>query len=168
MSGREDAADIKEQIAKLKAHLASRARGVHFGLYKATMKACLLVERTAKQKMTDTNVFLSYTSGKTGKLVKVASKGRSAPGNPPAVDTGALRNSVTHVIEGGESKPQGFVGSVIKDPPYGAYLEHGTAKMAARPWLGVSVDENRAEINEIFHAEVRGGLQGKESSGATD
>jgi HK97 gp10 family phage protein len=53
----------------------------------------------------------------------------SQPGDPPNVDTGFLRGSVD-VEAMGETQAMVGVGA-----EYGLYLEYGTSKMAARPFL---------------------------------
>jgi hypothetical protein len=50
-----------------------------------------------------------------------------------SIDTGTLRSSITYEVD--EDKLVGYVGSNLKDPPYGAYLEFGTSRMKPRPWL---------------------------------
>lgn len=52
----------------------------------------------------------------------------SRPGEPPRVDMGRLRSSITHEIVG-------MVGRVGTNVKYGRYLELGTSKMLPRPWL---------------------------------
>jgi len=53
----------------------------------------------------------------------------SAPGGPPGVDTGALRASITW-------EPTAHFERTVSDGvDYGIYLEYGTEKMAARPWM---------------------------------
>jgi phage gpG-like protein len=55
----------------------------------------------------------------------------SAPGEYPMSDTGRLAGNI-ETIEATRSNIQAKVGTNII---YGAYLEFGTSKMAARPWL---------------------------------
>lgn len=55
----------------------------------------------------------------------------SAPGQYPASDTGRLANSVERVFPSGR-RMFGMVGTNLV---YGRYLEFGTSRMAARPWL---------------------------------
>lgn len=53
----------------------------------------------------------------------------SAPGGPPGVDIGTLWNSITW-------EPTAPRERTISDGvDYGIYLEYGTEKMAARPWM---------------------------------
>jgi len=79
---------------------------------------------------------------------------RSAPGEPPAVDTGTLRNSV-------QSKPQyiagtgmtsivltGLVAGVDKDARIPRWLEYGTpnGRMKARPFITPSIKAIRPTV----------------------
>lgn len=60
----------------------------------------------------------------------------STEGNPPNSDTGVLVANITiEKIKGGYD-----VGS-RKGAPHGLYLEFGTSKMGARPWLTPSFDQ---------------------------
>jgi len=57
----------------------------------------------------------------------------SAPGEPPANDTGNLIGSITHTQNEDRS---GVVSSSVKVlAPYGKWLEYGTVKMAERPFI---------------------------------
>lgn len=56
----------------------------------------------------------------------------STPGNPPHKRTGWLQKNVLYVLD--KAKGLGKVGVTV-NASYGAYLEFGTRKMAARPWL---------------------------------
>ena len=67
----------------------------------------------------------------------------SAPGDPPAVDTGRLRQSIRAEIAGN-------VGLVGTDLEYGKKLEFGTRKVARRPWLSVAFDKSRDRVGQIF------------------
>lgn len=59
------------------------------------------------------------------------------------VDEGPLRSSITSRIEGTE----GIIGT-RKD--YASYVEHGTAKMGAQPFLFPALEQVRAKIAEFF------------------
>ena len=125
-------------------------------------KATFTVERSAKR---------SFGRGASQAFSKLR-RGRnfhrpSAPGQPPNVDFGILKSSVTSVIETGRDI-EGFVGSDIdhiKDRlrgkkgtisnlrstvQYGFFLEVGTKFMAARPWLRPALRKNSAKILRIF------------------
>ncbi|MCK4957749.1 MAG: hypothetical protein KAT00_00075 [Planctomycetes bacterium] len=66
----------------------------------------------------------------------------AAAGEAPNTDTGDLVNSIQV-----EVLPTGiFVGTRLA---YGGWLELGTKKMKARPWLFPALEANRAEIEKI-------------------
>lgn len=65
----------------------------------------------------------------------------SRPGNAPNTDTGALVNSIA--VENVKGKPISFVGSGLD---YAGYLEFGTKKMGARPWLQPALDANLSKL----------------------
>lgn len=119
---------------------------------------CLLVERRAKE--------LLSVDG-TGRLIaarKVRLKGGgtrtlrkkalvygfapSAPGEPPRLQTGRLRASVAHAVSG-------LIGRVGTNLDYGRWLELGTRKTAARPWLRRALRECLPEIRRIMTAPMR-------------
>lgn len=54
----------------------------------------------------------------------------SAPGDPPGVDTGALKRSMRAYKD-----RKGHVWIVAANVEYAPYLEFGTSKMAARPFF---------------------------------
>ncbi len=60
----------------------------------------------------------------------------SAPGQPPAVDTGQLRASVDIGLGVDDLGLFGIVGTPLVK---GLWLETGTSRMAARPWLRPSI-----------------------------
>lgn len=76
----------------------------------------------------------------------------SRPGQPPRKQTGTLQRSVTY-----EVNPTTMTARVGTNIKYGRYLEFGTRKMAARPWLRRSLDEMRGEIKAIMRRPMRGG-----------
>lgn len=67
----------------------------------------------------------------------------SAPGQPPAVDTGRLRASITHEVRKESNQIIGLVGTNVE---YAPHLEFGTNKMAARPFLRPALYNNVPEI----------------------
>ena len=71
----------------------------------------------------------------------------SAPGQPPAVATAGLRQSIKGTVE---TEGKQVVGRVGTDLDYGRRLEFGTRKMAARPWLRKSFEEAEAKVKEIY------------------
>ena len=77
----------------------------------------------------------------------------SAPGQYPASDTGRLASSVKMVLPS-PGKIEGQVGTNVT---HGKYLEFGTSKMAARPWLLPSFKKAKIGVE----AELRARLEGK-------
>ena len=71
----------------------------------------------------------------------------SAPGQPPATDTGILINSI-------ESKREGMTAWVWTEKEYGKWLEFGTRDIAPRPWLGPAVDKNKERFPKELGAAV--------------
>ena len=80
--------------------------------------------------------------------------GRSQPGKIPHVDTGHLKRNV-----GWERKSALIrrIGSGIGSKAsvgYAAWLEFGTVKMAARPWLRPGLKRNKRSLRKILSADV--------------
>ncbi|MFA5761722.1 MAG: HK97-gp10 family putative phage morphogenesis protein [Dehalococcoidales bacterium] len=71
----------------------------------------------------------------------------SSPGEPPGVDTGRLRNSITHEIEEALWDIIGRVGTNVE---YGKWLELGTKDMSPRPYLRRAIEENKQELVNIL------------------
>ena len=82
--------------------------------------------RKSTMQMT-TEVQTSFGSGPGGQMY--GNHIASSPGNPPNVDTGALRASIGWRALGG------FRYMIFDGVIYGAYLEFGTSRMAARPFM---------------------------------
>jgi len=143
--------ETRKSIEDFKKKMLEKSKQVHTSLGKAITTACINVENSAKLGMTQTRVdpFKSYTRWK-GKKVHLA----SAEGEYPAVDSGRLRQSITHSVEIEDSETVGRVGVNL---PYGKYLEFGTSKMAARPWLAPSLEKNRAKIKQLLGNALKGG-----------
>lgn len=142
---------INEVLKKLK----STQKQVVTETGKALAKSCAMIQSTAIKSMRDTvtNPEVTYYS-----YNKTKPHHPSVPGNPPAVDTGTLRRSITYKVD--ENKLVGYVGSVLQNPPYGAYLEYGTTKdgkqvIKPRPWLRPAVKANLEEIKNLFASAVK-------------
>ena len=71
----------------------------------------------------------------------------SAPGDPPATDTGELKNNITmDVIRRGKT----VVGQIISGANYSEHLEFGTVNMEARPFLAPALKNNKRHILRKF------------------
>ena len=75
----------------------------------------------------------------------------SAEDNPPHTDTGNLVNSIQV-----QRRQDSVVVGSMDSAPYGKYLEYGTSKMGARPWLQPALDASQPIIKEKLK---RAGLQ---------
>lgn len=95
--------------------------------------AAVLVSNRAKQLISTDGTGV----GDNGNLIYGANP--STPGSPPNVQHGRLRGSVAWEIVNGVAR----VGTNVK---YGRWLELGTAKMAARPWLRRALLEMKSKI----------------------
>lgn len=86
------------------------------------------------------------------RLERIAAAGdvqrASKPGEPPHRRTGTLRNSIGYEIQGLLAR----VGTWLK---YGYWLEWGTVKMEARPWLRPGLANNAKQIKDIVFAFMR-------------
>lgn len=67
----------------------------------------------------------------------------SAPNNPPAVDTGNLRQSIG--IDTSQLSALKVAVGVTRAAPYAVHLEFGTSRMAPRPFLLPSVLQYRSK-----------------------
>ncbi len=77
-----------------------------------------------------------YKRGKSGKF-HIA----SSPGEAPAIDFGELLRSIFFDVRPLEVEVGSFGGA-----PYAEFLEEGTSKMEARPFLGPAVEEHEKDI----------------------
>ena len=68
------------------------------------------------------------------------------------VDTGNLRNSITHEVDDGE--PAAYVGTNVE---YAPYQELGTIHMKAQPFLKPAVADHANEFRKIFENEMKNG-----------
>lgn len=91
--------------------------------------------RTIKTFVFDTvrRMKLSFAQPKSGRFYKVSKTGRrhqaSAPGQAPAILTGFLTNSILTDF------PRATEGVITIGAEYAEYLERGTRRMAARPFV---------------------------------
>lgn len=121
--------ETEEQIKALQRRFRAKGIKVQGAIQKALLKSALIVERYAKENMTE--------------------NGPSSPGEFPAVDTGRLRASITHRVEFDAGESAAFVGTNIE---YAKALEFGEASrhLAPRPFMRPSLEANRKEIVEII------------------
>ena len=72
----------------------------------------------------------------------------SAPGQPPAAQTGTLRRSVQ--IDDTNAKGDNPTARVGTNLAYGRYLEYGTKRIAPRPWLSTALRKTVGDIPGVM------------------
>jgi HK97 gp10 family phage protein len=78
----------------------------------------------------------------------------SLPGDPPAPDTGQLRNSIDYELT---SETTAHVGT---NSEYAAPLEFGTSRIAPRPFMRPSLAKAGPMMGPVIAEELRGGPSG--------
>jgi len=95
----------------------------------------------------------STPSGRLYKIKGKRSKARdhraSAPGQPPAVDTGRLWSSI-----GVDVRNDGLAADIGPTVFYGKYLELGTKKMAPRPFMEPAMEANEGPFLRAIQAAI--------------
>lgn len=103
-------------------------------------RAAAMVHATAVQSITDGNKsgesYEKYNPRRTHRA--------SAAGEPPAADTGYLHSNIFMDIDS-----DGLGASVESRAEYSAYLEFGTADLAARPFMQPALEANRRAIRDL-------------------
>jgi len=102
--------------------------------------ACVFLEGEVKRTLSKPGTGRVYYKGRVKHRA-------SSPGEPPAVDTGRLRSSITHRVERDGKNFSGLVGTNVE---YAKDLEMGTAKMAPRPFLRPTLENNKQRILDEF------------------
>lgn len=114
--------------------------------------AGLVLEAAIKTELSKPGTGRRYKRGKRGKRYHIASK----PGEPPAVDTGYLRNSVASEA----------VGNVLRVGPlanYAAGLEFGSVRQVPggvafvqpRPFMRPALENAKAQMTDVIVGELR-------------
>lgn len=145
-----------EQFAKI---LEDKRKALIPALEKTTGLCCKKIASDIQESMAKTsrNMERSYYTNN-----KNIAHHPSLPGNPPAPDTGNLRNSIRWEVSSEKEIVTGRVGSTQKEPPYGAYLEFGTSVIAPRPWLRPAMRKNENFIKKNVSSTVKKILEGVE------
>ena len=68
------------------------------------------------------------------------------------VDTGRLRNSIAHAVDGDAA----YIGTNVE---YAPYVELGTVKMKARPYLRPAATEHTDEYKRLMEAAMKSAEQ---------
>lgn len=84
---------------------------------------------------------------------KLGNTGHSLPGGYPAVQTGQLIASLHYVVHNW----QGF--EIYSNATYASFVEQGTAKMAARPYLQPGMTHNLQRIKRFLEDNLKKALK---------
>lgn len=143
-----DTSSFDKAIKKAVAEYDRRAK-------RAIKKGSLLLVREIKKELSKPGSGRARRSGKKKFIqgVRVLSNRNraSAPGEPPAVDTGRLRASIIHEIE---REFRTWIGTVGTNVEYAPSLEFGTTKMAARPFMLITLTRIRPQLIRLFAREL--------------
>lgn len=113
-------------------------------LMKAAHASGLVVQNEARRSV--------LKGPKTGKIYKRGRKEHqaSAPGEPPASDTGTLANRIIVSVDATKLSVK-----VIAKTLYSWFLEYGTKRMKPRPFMFPALLNKRKQIAAIFNASLR-------------
>lgn len=130
-------ATVKEQVADINRQAVSRGVRAVNALRNAELEV-LKGQRSGKV----------YRKPHTKKATYTA----SAPGEPPARRTGNLRMHWNGQVKSENASGGGVtvVAELESQEPYAAALEHGTPKMAARPYVEKIKEKAMPEIGRIY------------------
>lgn len=76
------------------------------------------------------------------------------------VRTGALKKGISQRVSVKGSKAEAIIGFRRKDF-YGRFIELGTSKMSAKPFLRPALDESQQKIEEAFAQAINRGIERK-------
>lgn len=132
-------ADLVSMNLNIDLRELQRLRSAHVDKANNALKAAA-IEGVTIVKMSMENSPPGNTTYRRGNKTHTA----SSPGNAPRVDMGTLVNSI-------KWENAGRLRYIVSDGVvYGVYLEFGTEKMAARPFMSPMLDELKKKIPIIF------------------
>lgn len=115
------------------------------------LRAVIFMQNEVKLTLTGTRHGRRYRIGKSArgkKIKRVRYHIASAPGEPPAVLYGRLRNSIKFELRTkGLRSIEGIVGSKLDKA---VWLEKGTKRIKPRPFLEPTFKKNQNELKKIF------------------
>lgn len=127
-------------------HLQELEKEVLLGVKQAIARGALAVQNTAKQSVQNAprggGAFTRYNPKRSGRA--------SAPGEPPATDTGFLVSNISFKID-----TDGLGADIESAAEYSAALEFGTMHMEARPFMQPAAEENRDKIKDLVVQTIR-------------
>lgn len=127
-------------------HFARIAARFDIGMHGGLKRAAVLVETEAKGAMG------TYKYG--WPALDPATVARKRSGDTPLVETGEMRDSITHEVN--------FLNArVYSDDPKMGYHELGTTKMPPRPVLATAAQRKEREVAEILGRQAVSLISGK-------
>ena len=136
--------NLKGQDEVLKA-LQEMSADVEKAVQNGLLQTAFLAQSVAQQSI--------LKGPKTGRIYKRGKRGRthqaSAPGEPPANDTGRLASSLR-----AEVSTEALTASLIAGTTYAIHLEYGTTKMAARPFMRPAAEKVAPKGVELIRAQL--------------
>jgi len=130
---------LKKTLARLdKKLIANQKRGILLSAHQVRTEAIKLISKGARSGVKYTR-YLPYRTG-------IA----SAAGEPPKSDTGRLVSQIFVDIDA-----DGFGATVGTNLDYGLYLEVGTSKMSARPWLTPTLETLQPKLVKQFKKDLQ-------------
>ena len=130
-------------------------RRVRDEVSRALTRQIVLVQRGLVEMLSREGSGVTYRGGRRGKGME---RTRSAPGEPPAVDTGALRRSVQVAVPSRRDTPTMVSVRLTDILSYGGMHELGTKTTAKRPWIKPTLDPMKPQINREVNAAVQRAL----------
>ena len=132
----------------------------------ALKKAALVVVRSVKENFGDAAEALGPLRNTRGRFRAPTAAERQAnpskPGEPPHIDTGTLKKSISYELIANDEEhvgpALGFNSQETGEPAdhYGYWLEVGTPNMAARPYLKPALAREQQKILKIFRGIFNG------------
>ena len=137
---------VSTRVVRKKRMLDKYEKGALNGIRRAVALGAVNVQREAVKSIQE--------GGKSGVVYQKYNPRRvhqaSAAGEPPASDTGLLASNISLDID-----PDGLGASVDSRADYSSFLEFGTSKMAARPFMQPALEVNRKKIKANMAEELK-------------
>ena len=128
------------------------------GIQRGLNIAMVALQREIRITLSKKGTGVEYRGGKKG---KGSYRRRSAPFQPPAVDTGTLRNSVqTATVQTRTGRDfvsvvmSGLVAGVNKDARIPGWLEGATRYMHHRPFIAPSIKAVKPKVVDIIELQM--------------
>jgi hypothetical protein len=138
-------------IDNIRRELKKRGDSAERSVKAAVLGGALMVQAESRR-----SIQRGPKTGRRYKKSKNVTHIASAPGQPPATDTGRLVSGVLISAEQG-----GYAVRVGTNIKYGKDLEYGTRKMAARPWLFPALKNNGDKLLRSIRLAVKRALNGR-------